>query len=180
MRERWGVRSGLGCGFDATAADTAAIGRPAVTTGSRCGTPGPGRIRTAAPASECWPGGADASSGDLNSLCEPGTLARAWGYNTAMSEATSAGSVTVGVRDLKNQLSRYLNRVKEGEEITVTEHGRPIARLTSVTPEVDRRAALIAAGIVRPAPASRRQLPSQRVRIAPGDPLGELVAQQRR
>jgi len=84
------------------------------------------------------------------------------------------------VRELKNQLSGYLDRVKAGEEITVTEHGRPIARLTSVGPEVDRRAALIEAGIVRPAPASRRRLPSQRVKIAPGDALDVLVAQQRR
>jgi len=87
--------------------------------------------------------------------------------------------VTVGVRELKNQLSGYLDRVKAGEEITVTEHGRPIARLTSIAPEVDRRAALIEAGIVRPAPANRR-LPSQRVKLAPGDPLEALVAQQRR
>ena len=84
------------------------------------------------------------------------------------------------MRELKNQLSAYLERVKAGEEIMVTEHGRPIARLTSVGPEVDRRAALIEAGIVRPAPASRRRLPSRRVKIAPGDALEVLVAQQRR
>ena len=97
-----------------------------------------------------------------------------------MSGATSVGRLTVGVRELKNQLSGYLDRVKAGEEITVTEHGRPIARLTSVAPEVDRRAALIEAGIVRPAPASHRRLPSQRVKITPGDPLDVLVAHQRR
>jgi prevent-host-death family protein len=97
-----------------------------------------------------------------------------------MSRATSVGAVTVGVRELKNQLSGYLDRVKAGEEITVTEHGRPIARLTSLAPEVDRRAALIEAGIVHPAPAGRRRLPSTRVKIAAGDPLEVLVAQQRR
>lgn len=84
------------------------------------------------------------------------------------------------MRELKNQLSGYLDRVKAGEEITVTEHGRPIARLTAVAPDVDRRAALIEAGIVRPALAARRRLPSQRVKLAPGDPLEVLVAQQRR
>ncbi len=97
-----------------------------------------------------------------------------------MNRATSAAPATVGVRELKNQLSGYLDRVKAGEEITVTEHGRPIARLTSVGPEVDRRAALIEAGIVRPASASRRRLPSRRVKIGPGDPPEALVAQQRR
>ena len=33
------------------------------------------------------------------------------------------------VAQLKSQLSRYLRRVKAGEEIVVTEHGVPIARL---------------------------------------------------
>jgi antitoxin (DNA-binding transcriptional repressor) of toxin-antitoxin stability system len=78
---------------------------------------------------------------------------------------------------LKNQLSSYLDQVKAGEEITVTEHGRPVARLTA--PDVDRRAALIEAGIVRPASATGRRLPSRRVKLAPGEPLDEVVARQR-
>jgi len=40
--------------------------------------------------------------------------------------------VTVGVRDLKNALSEHLRRVKRGEEIVVTEHGRAVARLSPV------------------------------------------------
>jgi len=35
----------------------------------------------------------------------------------------------VGVRELKNRLSRYLKRVQEGEEIIVTEHGRSVAKI---------------------------------------------------
>lgn len=35
----------------------------------------------------------------------------------------------VGVRELKNQLSRYLKRVQAGEELTVTERGRTVARI---------------------------------------------------
>lgn len=34
---------------------------------------------------------------------------------------------TVGVRELKNHLSEYLRRVAEGERITVTDRGRPVA-----------------------------------------------------
>ena len=37
--------------------------------------------------------------------------------------------VSVGVARLKASLSAYLARVKAGEVIVVTEHGRPIARL---------------------------------------------------
>jgi prevent-host-death family protein len=38
---------------------------------------------------------------------------------------------TVGVRELKNELSVYLARVEAGEVVTVTRRGKPIARLVS-------------------------------------------------
>lgn len=36
---------------------------------------------------------------------------------------------TVGVRELRQNLSRYLERVKDGETLTVTERGHEVARL---------------------------------------------------
>ncbi len=39
---------------------------------------------------------------------------------------------TVGVRELKSGLSRYLKRVRSGARITVTERGRAIATLGPV------------------------------------------------
>jgi prevent-host-death family protein len=39
---------------------------------------------------------------------------------------------TVGVAQLKAQLSRYLDTVKHGEEVVVTERGRPIAKLVAL------------------------------------------------
>lgn len=36
---------------------------------------------------------------------------------------------SVTVSNLKASLSRYLRQVKEGEELLITEHGRPIARI---------------------------------------------------
>jgi len=36
---------------------------------------------------------------------------------------------TVGVRELRQNLSKYLDRVKAGEDLVVTEHGREVARL---------------------------------------------------
>jgi len=43
----------------------------------------------------------------------------------------------VGVRELKNQLSRYLQEAKQGRSITVTERGKPVAILgpTSESPD---------------------------------------------
>lgn len=37
--------------------------------------------------------------------------------------------VSVGIRELKNGLSRYLKRVRKGETIVITDRGEPIARI---------------------------------------------------
>jgi len=51
--------------------------------------------------------------------------------------------IQVGVANLKASLSGYLARVKAGEVVTVTEHGRPIARICPLSPmEHDPRAYL--------------------------------------
>ena len=83
------------------------------------------------------------------------------------------------MRELKNALSAYLDRVQAGEEVIVTERGRPIARLTGLTPDVDRLAELIAAGIVTPSSAPRR-VPSRRVRLRGQGTIADIVAEQRR
>ncbi len=40
---------------------------------------------------------------------------------------THIDMATVGVRELKNRLSEFLHRVADGERITVTDRGRPVA-----------------------------------------------------
>lgn len=40
--------------------------------------------------------------------------------------------VQVGVRELKNKLSEYLSRAKAGEEIIITEHKKPVARIVAL------------------------------------------------
>ncbi|MCF8107988.1 MAG: type II toxin-antitoxin system prevent-host-death family antitoxin [Desulfohalobiaceae bacterium] len=37
--------------------------------------------------------------------------------------------LTAGIKDIKNHLSRYLNRVKAGEEVIITARGKPVARI---------------------------------------------------
>lgn len=39
---------------------------------------------------------------------------------------------TAAIADLKASLSKYISRVKEGEEVLVTERGIPVARLAPV------------------------------------------------
>jgi prevent-host-death family protein len=93
-----------------------------------------------------------------------------------MKVATST-RVEVGVRDLKNNLSRYLEQVESGVEVVVTDRGRPIARLNGIDDvSQDRLAALIAAGVVRPPTSRVRRRP---VPLASSSPVSELVAEQR-
>jgi len=114
-----------------------------------------------------------------SSVCPRVDISKEDGYNRHMKVATSSvAPVEVGVRDLKNNLSRYLDRVANGEEVVVTEHGRPVARLTSVGPSTDKLAALVASGAVeRPAMNARRRPAG---RITTSGSVSELVAEQRR
>lgn len=83
---------------------------------------------------------------------------------------------TVGVRELKNNLSRYLEGVRQGGEVLVTDRGRPVARLVPVDGPTDRLAALVAAGLVSPPRSPRRPLPEP---ISTAGPVSDLVAEQR-
>lgn len=48
------------------------------------------------------------------------------------AKSATTGSIdasSVGIRELRDHLSSYMERVKAGETLTITEHGRPIARI---------------------------------------------------
>ena len=47
---------------------------------------------------------------------------------------------SAGVAELKARLSEYLSRVKAGEEVLVTDRGRPVARLVPVGAALDDEA----------------------------------------
>lgn len=62
---------------------------------------------------------------------------------------------STGIRDLKDNLSRYIRRIEAGERIAITAHGRVVAEL--VPPGTGTRGGstsrfdeLIAAGVIRP------------------------------
>jgi prevent-host-death family protein len=40
--------------------------------------------------------------------------------------------VKVGIRNLRNQLSEHLRRVREGQTILITDHGKVVARILPV------------------------------------------------
>lgn len=80
-----------------------------------------------------------------------------------MAKAKPKLRVEVGVRELKNSLSHFIDLVQMGNEVIVTEHGKPVARLGPVSEDVSRLQKLIDAGIVTPAIDSSRPRPFGRL-----------------
>lgn len=62
-------------------------------------------------------------------------------------------AVHTSIAHLKSRLSEVLARVRAGEEVTITDRGRPIARLLPLAPDAaleGRAAELARAGLARP------------------------------
>ena len=82
----------------------------------------------------------------------------------------------VGVRELHDRLSEYLERVEKGGEIVVTRRGKRIARLSAV--EADGPLAdLVRRGLVR-LPETPRS--SRKARVKGTGSVSDLVSEQRR
>ncbi len=84
----------------------------------------------------------------------------------------------IGVRELRQHASRYLDRVKAGETVEVTERGRLVALLVPPNPATSARDRLVASGRLHPA-ARPFRLP-QRAPMHPGAPdTGEVLDELR-
>ncbi len=100
---------------------------------------------------------------------------------STINVASRGAVVKVGVRELRDNLSRYLDRVHtSGEEIVVTEHGRAVAKVVPIDPSprqssLDR---LIAEGLASAPVRAKRSLPTRRIEASGS--VSELVAEQRR
>jgi prevent-host-death family protein len=90
-----------------------------------------------------------------------------------------------GVRQVKAQLSAYLAEVQEGQEVTITDHGRLVARIVPAGSTVVAVASLIdhlsEEGMIDP--PSQPKPPSgawQPVTISPGHSPSQTVIDDRR
>ncbi len=91
--------------------------------------------------------------------------------------------VTAGIKELKNQLSRYIAIVKKGDDVLITERGRVIAR---VVPEGSPRHALrqalqalvLKGQVLMPEREINREVPAP-VKL-PGKAVSEMVLEDRR
>lgn len=56
---------------------------------------------------------------------------------------------TVGIRELKEKLSVYVDQVKAGYTVTITEGGKPVGRIVPVSPSLeDKEQQLIDSGAI--------------------------------
>src|SRR5437879_6353376 len=94
---------------------------------------------------------------------------------------------TASVTDVKNNLSKYLEEVKNGEPLLITERGVPIARIESVraqqgrTADQARLARLERAGVIRRGrPISQWLIDEPPVKLPKGVSVLEALLEERR
>ena len=91
--------------------------------------------------------------------------------------------LSAGIKDLKNNLSRYLSLVKKGEDILITDRGKTIARIVK---EDQRRKSirdsllpLISKGMITlPSRELEREIPEPL--HVPGQAVSDMVIEDRR
>jgi len=90
---------------------------------------------------------------------------------------------TVGSRELKNRLGRYLGMVGKGETIIVTDHGKPVARIIPATPQSEESVSLEqilrqleAEGHLRRGTGRFKRIKPIRVK---GKPLSKMILEDR-
>jgi len=90
--------------------------------------------------------------------------------------------ITAGIKELKNNLSSYLTRVKSGEEVIITDRGKIFARI--VKEEASKKsiqaslAPLIVKGLIKlpGREINKRNLSPIQV---PGKPVSDMVLEDR-
>ena len=100
---------------------------------------------------------------------------------TDIESATSEAAMEdVGVRELRDHLSKWLDEVKAGHDITITERGKPVARLSPIADD-GHLARLIAEGIVTPPKGTRPDLSAWNpIKLKSGATISDLVIEERR
>ena len=85
--------------------------------------------------------------------------------------------ISVGIRELKQRLSGYVNKVRHGEEIVVTDRGREIALVIPISTERRAIKHLVQSG--RAAWTGGKPEGLKKIKIK-GKPLSKTVLEDRR
>ncbi len=82
----------------------------------------------------------------------------------------------IGIRELRDGLSRHLAHVREGHTITVTDHGKPIAKIVPVD-GLTKLQQMVADGDAHPPVRPKRPAPPP---IKTKGPVSDLIPEQSR
>lgn len=85
----------------------------------------------------------------------------------------------VGVRELRQNLSVHLRKVKAGQVLEVTERGVPVAQLAPMPPADDAIGRLEAAGVVLRRPTKRLEDLPRPIRLRRGLSISRVLDEQR-
>jgi prevent-host-death family protein len=86
--------------------------------------------------------------------------------------------VDVAITELRAHLSEWLDRVREGTELVITDRGVPVARLLGITATATLER-LTAEGVIARPQAATRPRASQQPRPRARRPLADIVSDQR-
>jgi prevent-host-death family protein len=100
----------------------------------------------------------------------------------AAAQNTADKHSRVGVRELRQNLSIYLDRVRSGEVLTVTDHGHDVALLRPLPPSSDIVERMVAEGRVTRPTRQLTDLPSPlklKVKMTASEMLAEMRREER-
>lgn len=85
--------------------------------------------------------------------------------------------ISVGIKELKTKLSSYVDRVRHGEEVVITEHGREVALVIPISRERKTLKSLIDSGKAKWSGGKPEGLDNVKIK---GKSLSKTVLEERR
>jgi prevent-host-death family protein len=85
--------------------------------------------------------------------------------------------ISVGIKELKTKLSSYVDRVRQGEEVVITEHGKEVALVVPISRERKALKSLIDSGRAKWSGGKPEGLVNIKIK---GKSLSKTVLEERR
>jgi prevent-host-death family protein len=92
---------------------------------------------------------------------------------------TTIVAVTVGLRELRENLKAFVDQAKAGEEVVITDRGKPVARILATDAQTMFER-LVAEGCIRPALRPKTRLTDLKTRPqVRGGTVADILIKQR-
>jgi prevent-host-death family protein len=85
--------------------------------------------------------------------------------------------ISVGIKELKAKLSNYVDKVRHGEEVVITEHGKEVALVLPISKERKAVKSLMDSGKAKWVGGKPEGMKGVRIK---GKPLSKTVLEERR